>query len=140
MRGRLDEGGNRVVPSGDFTQPRPLRRSRSRVARAPDAVSGGEPGVVAPRLSILLSGALFAAKQVGIDGRWRRAAGLALFWVGLGRSTATNSDRAAKHEANRGDAQAEPEQPGAGVLSGAHAVRPDVAVLRPNQHERAVPQ
>ena len=39
---------------------------------------------VEPRLSIPLTAALFAAKHVAIDGRWRRAGGLALFCVGLG--------------------------------------------------------
>lgn len=53
-------------------------------------------GVVAPveelvwgrqvegRLGIAVTAPLFAAKHVAIDGRWRRAGGLALFWVGLG--------------------------------------------------------
>jgi len=36
------------------------------------------------RLGIGTTAALFAAKHVVIDGRWRRAAGLFLFWVGLG--------------------------------------------------------
>jgi len=39
---------------------------------------------VEPRLGIPLTAALFAAKHVVIDGRWRRVAGLALFWIGLG--------------------------------------------------------
>jgi hypothetical protein len=39
---------------------------------------------VEPRLGILMTAGLFAAKHVVIDGKWRRAAGLALFWVGLG--------------------------------------------------------
>jgi hypothetical protein len=39
---------------------------------------------VEPRLGIPITAALFAAKHVVIDGKWRRAAGLALFWVGLG--------------------------------------------------------
>jgi hypothetical protein len=53
-------------------------------------------GVVAPaeeliwgrcvetRVGIPLCAALFAAKHVAIDGRWRRSLGLSLFWVGLG--------------------------------------------------------
>jgi hypothetical protein len=41
-------------------------------------------GRVEPRLGVLLTAALFAAKHVVIDGRWRRAGGLALFWAGLG--------------------------------------------------------
>jgi hypothetical protein len=40
--------------------------------------------LVEPRLGIPVTAALFAAKHVLIDGRWRRGAGLALFWVGLG--------------------------------------------------------
>jgi hypothetical protein len=40
--------------------------------------------LVEPRIGIPLTAALFAAKHVVIDGKWRRAAGLALFWVGLG--------------------------------------------------------
>ena len=36
------------------------------------------------RIGIPATAALFAAKHVAIDGRWRRAGGLALFWVGLG--------------------------------------------------------
>jgi hypothetical protein len=40
--------------------------------------------LVEPRLGIPVTAALFAAKHVVIDGKWRRAAGLALFWVGLG--------------------------------------------------------
>ena len=39
---------------------------------------------VEPRLGIPLTAALFAAKHVVIDGRWRRLAGLAVFWIGLG--------------------------------------------------------
>jgi membrane protease YdiL (CAAX protease family) len=39
---------------------------------------------VEPRLGIALTAALFAAKHVVIDGKWRRVAGLALFWIGLG--------------------------------------------------------
>jgi hypothetical protein len=39
---------------------------------------------VEPRLGIPATAMLFAAKHVVIDGRWRRAAGLALFWAGLG--------------------------------------------------------
>ena len=40
--------------------------------------------LVEPRLGIPITAALFAAKHVVVDGRWRRAAGLALFWIGLG--------------------------------------------------------
>lgn len=40
--------------------------------------------LVEPRLGIPATGALFAAKHVIVDGRWRRIAGLALFWFGLG--------------------------------------------------------
>jgi hypothetical protein len=40
--------------------------------------------LVEPRLGVPVTAALFAAKHVLIDRRWRRAAGLALFWVGLG--------------------------------------------------------
>ncbi len=36
------------------------------------------------RLGLGTTAALFAAKHVVIDGRWRRAGGLFLFWVGLG--------------------------------------------------------
>jgi hypothetical protein len=40
--------------------------------------------VIEPRLGIPVTATLFAAKHVVIDGKWRRAVGLALFWVGLG--------------------------------------------------------
>jgi hypothetical protein len=36
------------------------------------------------RLGMATTAVLFAAKHVAIDGRWRRAGGLFLFWVGLG--------------------------------------------------------
>ena len=39
---------------------------------------------VEPRLGIFMTSVLFAAKHVVIDGKWRRAGGLALFWFGLG--------------------------------------------------------
>jgi hypothetical protein len=39
--------------------------------------------VVEPRLGIPMTAALFAIKHVAIDGKWRRAGGLAIFWVGL---------------------------------------------------------
>jgi hypothetical protein len=41
-------------------------------------------GLVEPALGIPVTAALFAAKHVVIDGKWRRAVGLAAFWVGLG--------------------------------------------------------
>lgn len=40
--------------------------------------------LVEPGLGIPATAILFAAKHVVVDGRWRRAAGLALFWAGLG--------------------------------------------------------
>jgi len=40
--------------------------------------------LIEPRIGIPATAALFAAKHVVIDGKWRRAAGLGLFWVGLG--------------------------------------------------------
>ncbi len=40
--------------------------------------------LIEPRIGIPATAALFAAKHVAIDGKWRRAAGLGLFWVGLG--------------------------------------------------------
>ena len=40
--------------------------------------------MVERRLGVAPTAVLFAAKHVAIDGRWRRAGGLALFWVGLG--------------------------------------------------------
>jgi hypothetical protein len=40
--------------------------------------------LVEPALGIPVTAALFAAKHVVIDGKWRRAVGLAAFWVGLG--------------------------------------------------------
>jgi membrane protease YdiL (CAAX protease family) len=39
---------------------------------------------VEPRIGILMTSLLFAAKHVAIDGKWRRMGGLALFWFGLG--------------------------------------------------------
>ncbi|HEY8797828.1 MAG TPA: hypothetical protein VIO85_08190 [Candidatus Dormibacteraeota bacterium] len=41
-------------------------------------------GLVEPALGIPVTAALFAAKHVVIDGKWRRTVGLAAFWVGLG--------------------------------------------------------
>jgi hypothetical protein len=41
-------------------------------------------GLVEPAVGVVPTAALFAAKHVVIDGRWRRTAGLALFWAGLG--------------------------------------------------------
>jgi hypothetical protein len=41
-------------------------------------------GHVETRFGVLPTSVLFAAKHVVIDGRWRRALGLALFWAGLG--------------------------------------------------------
>jgi len=41
-------------------------------------------GLVEPALGIPVTAALFAAKHVVIDGKWRRTVGLASFWVGLG--------------------------------------------------------
>ncbi len=40
--------------------------------------------LVERRLGVGPTALLFAAKHVVIDRRWRRAGGLALFWVGLG--------------------------------------------------------
>jgi hypothetical protein len=40
--------------------------------------------LIEPRLGVPATAAFFAVKHVVIDGRWRRAAGLALFWTGLG--------------------------------------------------------
>lgn len=40
--------------------------------------------LVERRLGVAPTALLFAAKHVAIDGRWRRAGGLALFWLGLG--------------------------------------------------------
>jgi hypothetical protein len=40
--------------------------------------------LIEPRIGIPATAALFAAKHVVIDGKWRRVAGLSLFWVGLG--------------------------------------------------------
>ncbi len=40
--------------------------------------------LVERRLGVATTALLFAAKHVLIDGRWRRAGGLALFWIGLG--------------------------------------------------------
>jgi hypothetical protein len=40
--------------------------------------------LIEPRLGIPVTAALFAAKHAVVDGRWRRAAGLAMFWTGLG--------------------------------------------------------
>jgi membrane protease YdiL (CAAX protease family) len=41
-------------------------------------------GLVQPAFGVVGTSALFAAKHVAIDGRWRRALGLALFGLGLG--------------------------------------------------------
>jgi hypothetical protein len=39
--------------------------------------------IVEPSIGPAATSTLFAAKHVVIDGRWRRALGLALFWAGL---------------------------------------------------------
>jgi membrane protease YdiL (CAAX protease family) len=41
-------------------------------------------GLVQPAVGVVAGSALFAAKHVAVDGRWRRALGLALFGLGLG--------------------------------------------------------
>ena len=51
------------------------------VAPAEEFAWGGQ---VERRLGVVPTSVLFAAKHVAIDGRWRRALGLALFWCGLG--------------------------------------------------------
>jgi hypothetical protein len=51
------------------------------VAPAEELAWGGQ---VESRLGVLPTALLFAAKHVAIDGLWRRALGLALFWAGLG--------------------------------------------------------
>ena len=51
------------------------------VAPAEELAWGGR---VESRLGIAPTALLFAAKHVAIDGRWRRALGLVLFWTGLG--------------------------------------------------------
>jgi len=40
--------------------------------------------LVEPAIGIFVTAALFAFKHPLVDGRWRRALGLFLFWVGLG--------------------------------------------------------
>ena len=51
------------------------------VAPAEEFAWGGQ---VERRVGVIPASVLFAAKHVVIDGRWRRALGLALFWGGLG--------------------------------------------------------
>jgi hypothetical protein len=51
------------------------------VAPAEELIWGGQ---VEPRIGIIPTALLFAAKHVIIDGRWRRGLGLAAFWCGLG--------------------------------------------------------
>ena len=51
------------------------------VAPAEELAWGGQ---VEPRLGVVATAVLFALKHVAIDGRWRRAPGLAFFWLGLG--------------------------------------------------------
>jgi hypothetical protein len=51
------------------------------VAPAEEVVWGQN---VERRSGVATTAALFAAKHVAIDGRWRRAGGLFLFWIGLG--------------------------------------------------------
>lgn len=51
------------------------------VAPAEELAWGGH---VESRLGVVPTAQLFAAKHVAIDGLWRRALGLALFWAGLG--------------------------------------------------------
>jgi len=40
--------------------------------------------LVEPSLGVSVTSALFAAKHIAVDGRWRRSIGLGLFWIGLG--------------------------------------------------------
>ena len=51
------------------------------VAPAEEVVWGRN---VERRVGVATTALLFAAKHIAIDGRWRRAGGLFLFWVGLG--------------------------------------------------------
>ena len=51
------------------------------VAPAEELTWGGQ---VEPRLGVAATAVLFALKHVAIDRRWRRAPGLAFFWLGLG--------------------------------------------------------
>jgi membrane protease YdiL (CAAX protease family) len=51
------------------------------VAPAEEIVWGA---LVQPALGVTATSALFAAKHVAVDGRWRRSLGLALFGLGLG--------------------------------------------------------
>ena len=51
------------------------------VAPAEELAWGGQ---VEPRLGVVATAGLFALKHVIVDGRRRRAPGLALFWLGLG--------------------------------------------------------
>lgn len=51
------------------------------VAPVEEAIWGS---LVQPAAGVAATSALFAAKHVVVDGRWRRSLGLALFGLGLG--------------------------------------------------------
>ena len=71
------------LPSGPPPEPAALELAAlaAVVAPAEELAWGGQ---VEPRLGVAATAVLFALKHVAIDGRWRRAPGLAFFWLGLG--------------------------------------------------------
>ncbi len=80
------QAGNAVLrhkPSGPPPEGLPLELLALAGVVAPvEELTWG--GIVEPRLGIPATAMLFAVKHVVVDGRWRRAAGLAMFWAGLG--------------------------------------------------------
>jgi hypothetical protein len=73
----------RHKPSGPPPDPLTIELAALAAVLAPvEELTWGR--LVEPRLGIAPTAGLFAAKHILIDGKWRRAAGLALFWTGLG--------------------------------------------------------
>lgn len=71
------------TPSGPPPDPLPLELAALGVVvpAVEEAIWGTR---VEPKIGVAGTAALFAAKHVVVDGRWRRSLGLGAFWVGLG--------------------------------------------------------
>jgi hypothetical protein len=71
------------TPSGPPPDPLPVELAALGVVvpAVEEAIWGAR---VEPEIGVAGSAALFAAKHVALDGRWRRALGLGALWVGLG--------------------------------------------------------
>lgn len=72
----------RDVPAGPPPDSIALELAAIEVVAVAEELSWG--ALVEPALGRTATAALFAAKHVAIDGRWRRGPGLFAFWIGLG--------------------------------------------------------